>query len=275
MSPTTEALSIGTGAVVPENFSHGVGCVVDAQSFVGEGCVFEDRVYVGVHATLSPPPSEGDVKASLLVRDGASIGPGAVVCGATVIGQGARVEPGAVVTDDIPPFSILAGNPARVIGYVAPPVGAPVQRVERAPIPDDAGVVQLVGGAELVRLPEKVDLRGRLTYGEVGGLLPFVVKRFFFVYGVPSQEIRGEHAHHRLRQMLIAASGNVSVVIDDGHMRQEVLLDRPSMGLHIPPLVWGIQFRHSSDAVLLVLASDEYSADDYIRDYDEFLRLVK
>lgn len=276
----TEGLTppaLGIGAVIPDGFECGPRCVVGPQSYVAAGCTFGSDVEVGAHVTVAPPSPAGQVEARrLLVRDGVHIGAGAVVSGAAVIGLGARVEPGAVVTGDVPPFAIVAGNPGYVTGYVAPPaVAGGIGKVEHVQVPIEVGYTQLSGGASIIRFPEVVDLRGHMTFSEVGGLLPFEVRRIFFVYGVPSREIRGEHAHRALDQLLIAASGHVSVLTDDGRIRQEVVLDSPSVGLHIPPLIWGVQFRHSNDAVLLVVASDLYSADDYIREYDEFLDLVR
>ena len=86
--------------------------------------------------------------------------------------------------------------------------------------------------------------------------------------------MRGEHAHHTCAQFLVCLAGSVTVHLDDGVRRAEVLLDSRDRGVLIPPLVWASQFKYSADAVLLVLASHEYDKDDYIRDYGEFLELV-
>jgi len=92
---------------------------------------------------------------------------------------------------------------------------------------------------------------------------------------VASEEIRGEHAHRSLHQFLICVHGRCHVVADDGTNRQEFVLDAPTIGIHLPPMVWGIQYKYSEDATLLVLASDRYDPASYIRDYNEFLALVK
>jgi UDP-2-acetamido-3-amino-2,3-dideoxy-glucuronate N-acetyltransferase len=126
-----------------------------------------------------------------------------------------------------------------------------------------------------IELPNIVDSRGNLTVAEFGKLVPFDVKRFFMVYQVPLVEIRGEHAHHKCHQFLVAARGRISVIADDGESREEFLLDRPNLGLHLPPMVWGVQYKYSPDACLLVFASDYYDNDDYIRSYEEFTQLVK
>jgi hypothetical protein len=92
------------------------------------------------------------------------------------------------------------------------------------------------------------------------------------VHDVPSKEVRGEHAHRSLEQLLVVIHGSVAVLVDDGQQRQEIVLDTPELALHLPPMIWGVQYKYSADAVLLVLASDVYRPEDYIRDYDEFLR---
>ena len=91
---------------------------------------------------------------------------------------------------------------------------------------------------------------------------------------MPNREVRGEHAHKKLHQYLICVKGSVSVVLDDGLNKAEVLLDKPNLGLHIPPRIWGIQYKYSTDALLLVLASEAYSADDYLRDYNGFISFI-
>ena len=114
-----------------------------------------------------------------------------------------------------------------------------------------------------------------LSFGEMGVHVPFEVKRYFVTFGVSSQKIRGEHAHRLLHQFFICVHGRCHVVADDGRTRQEFVLDSPTLGVHLPPMVWGIEYKHTKDAVLLVLASDRYDSADYIRDYSEFLKLTK
>ncbi len=122
--------------------------------------------------------------------------------------------------------------------------------------------------------PEISDLRGNLTFAETPGLLPFSPLRFFLIYDVPGKEVRGEHAHKELHQFMICIKGSCAVVVDDGKERCEITLDKPTLGLHVPPMIWATQYKFTQDAVLLVLASDIYKADDYIRNYDEYLKLV-
>ncbi|MEZ5605709.1 MAG: FdtA/QdtA family cupin domain-containing protein [Burkholderiaceae bacterium] len=132
-----------------------------------------------------------------------------------------------------------------------------------------------VAGVRLHVLREVKDARGDLCVAEVGPDLPFAVRRSFLIYNVPSAELRGAHAHHRCHQFLMAVKGSVRVTADDGTRREEFVLDRPNLGLHLPPMTWGIQDRYSEGAVLLVLASDAYDAADYIRDHAEFTRLAR
>jgi hypothetical protein len=101
--------------------------------------------------------------------------------------------------------------------------------------------------------------------------LPFSPARYFAVFGVPSIELRGEHAHKKCQQFLICLHGSCRVLLDDGERRCEVILDRPDIGVFMPEMIWGTQYRYSPDAVLLVFASRPYEADDYLRTYDEFL----
>lgn len=115
------------------------------------------------------------------------------------------------------------------------------------------------------------DMRGSLSVGEFAEDLPFVPQRLFMVYDVPSQEVRGEHAHKKCHQFLICTRGSVRVLLDDGTNRREYTLDHPDQGIHVPPMVWGTQYKYSPDAMLLVLASHTYDNDDYIRDYTSFL----
>lgn len=127
----------------------------------------------------------------------------------------------------------------------------------------------------LIQLPRIIDHRGNLTAGEFGKDIPFAVQRYFMIYQVPLVEARGEHAHKACHQFLVCARGRISVTADDGTQRDDFLLDRPDIGLHLPPMTWGIQHTYSPDAVLLVFASEHYDADDYIRDYATFVDLAK
>ncbi len=249
---------------------------------VWDGITLEDDVFVGPNATFSNDPFPRSRKqpaafARTLVRRGASIGANATILPGLTIGPRAMVGAGAVVTRDVPPNAIVAGNPARIVGYDgAGPVSDPAADPAVTPVAAKVGAEPTrVAGVTLHRLPEIDDLRGNLSFGEIGKQVPFEVKRYFLVYGVASKEIRGEHAHRSLHQFLVCVHGRCHVVADDGRARQEFTLDSPSLGLYLPPLVWATQYKYSEDAVLMVLASDKYDPASYIRDYSEFLELVK
>ena len=130
-------------------------------------------------------------------------------------------------------------------------------------------------GAVLYDIPHFGDDRGALNVLEITRDLPFECRRVFYTYTVPEGSVRGEHAHRRCEQFLIAVRGVVHVAVDDGVHRDEIVLDSPSMGLHLPAGCWGEQFSHSPDCILLVLASLPYENADYIRDYGEFLAWKK
>lgn len=240
-----------------------------------DGITLEDDVFVGPNATFTNDPFPRSKVyperfARTVVRRGASIGANATILPGLTIGPNAMVGAGAVVTRDVPANAIVYGNPAQIRGYVDS-----LRVDESGPATTLTSLRALsVKGPRLVELGVFSDMRGSLAVAEIGKGLPFVPRRVFTVYDVPSREVRGEHAHRALEQFLVCTRGSCSVVLDDGSRREEVVLDSPRVGLYIPPMIWAIQYKFSADAVLLVLASETYDVSDYIRDYDEFLRLV-
>lgn len=244
-----------------------------------DGIRLEDDVFVGPNATFANdrfprskqfPPEF----AKTFVRSGASIGANATVLPGLNIGQRAMVGAGAVVTQSVPPNAVVVGNPAKIIGYADTKAYRPAE-----PETDDFGLdavkLTTVRQVTLHQLREIKDMRGNLTAAEFGTNVPFSVHRYFLVYDVPSLETRGEHAHRQCKQFLVAVRGKLHVIADDGRNREEFVLDRPNLGLYLPPMVWGIQWAYSPDAVLMVLASHHYDAADYVRDYGEFLDLTR
>jgi hypothetical protein len=105
--------------------------------------------------------------------------------------------------------------------------------------------------------------------------LPFAIQRVFYLYDVPGGESRGAHAHKLCHQFLIAVSGSFEVLLDDSKTKRLVQLNRPYFGLHIPPFIWSSEINFSSGSICLVLTSERYSENDYIRDYDEFIGYKK
>lgn len=116
------------------------------------------------------------------------------------------------------------------------------------------------------------DRKGNLTVVENGKTLPFDVKRVYYLYDVPGGESRGAHAHKELEQLIVAASGSFKVTLDDGKVKRTFFLNRPYQGLYVKPGMWRDLEDFSSGAVCMVLASEVYQAEDYIRNYQEFLR---
>ena len=181
--------------------------------------------------------------------------------------QAAHLEPGPPNSVQIVSQPELLPLPGQL--KPVPPAGA-------APRPPEPSVTPTsVNGVTLHRLPLVDDVRGMLSFGEVQRHVPIDVKRYFLVFGVSSEEIRGEHAHMTLHQFFVCVHGKCHMVADDAVNRQEFVLDTPSLGIYLPPMVWGVQYKYSSDAVLLVFASDYYDPSDYIRDYSQFLALSR
>jgi UDP-2-acetamido-3-amino-2,3-dideoxy-glucuronate N-acetyltransferase len=237
-----------------------------------DGVRLEDDVFVGPNATFVNDrfPRSRDYQKQVprtLVKKGASIGANATILAGLVVGPGALVGAGAVVTQDVPANAIVTGNPARIAGYVSAREKGPL--VSR---PASVPATLTVEGVRLLALPTVTDMRGTLSVGEYGKELPFPPKRYFVVFDVPTKEVRGESAHLRLEQVIVCLRGSMSAVVDDGAAREELLLDTPGIGLYLPPMTWASFYRYSKDAMMLVLASDTYAPQDYIRDYDEFLR---
>ena len=115
------------------------------------------------------------------------------------------------------------------------------------------------------------DRKGNLSVVENGITLPFDVKRVYYIYDVPGGESRGAHAHKALSQLIVAASGSFCVTLDDGRAKQTFFLNRPYQGLYVKPGIWRDLTDFSSGAVCMVLASEKYCEEDYIRDYNEYL----
>lgn len=125
----------------------------------------------------------------------------------------------------------------------------------------------------IIELPKIVDKRGNLTFIEGNFHLPFDIKRVYYLYDVPGGETRGGHAHINLQQFIIAANGSFDVILDDGDNEKRFHLNRSYYGLYVPKMIWRELDNFSSGSVCLVLASEYYNEDDYLRDYGIFKML--
>jgi serine acetyltransferase/dTDP-4-dehydrorhamnose 3,5-epimerase-like enzyme len=268
--------ALGEGCTVLEYASLGAEVSLEPGVSVGSGARLLGAVNVGEDATIGPNavlgPFDGDVEGAIALGRGVQIGANATVRPGVAIGRGAVVEAGSVVDVDVPAYAVVRGSPAHIVGYVdslpevsAPDVVDPSEPMAEAEI--------RVPGVTLQRATTARDLRGSLAALELSEL-PFLPQRVFAVYGVPSESVRGAHAHRTCGQVLFCMAGEVRCVADDGSNRQEFRLAGPEVGIYIPPMVWSMQYRYTGNAVLVVLAQLPYDPDDYIRDYEEFLTLV-
>lgn len=242
---------------------------------IWDGISIEDDVFIGPNVTFSNdkwPRSKVYPKEFLKTRvcKGASIGANATILPGITIHKNAMVGAGSVVTKDVPPNAKVVGNPARIVGYME---STPRTQVTQLRPKESQSNLTHIRGAKLDELPLVQDMRGDLSVGEFNRVVPFTAKRYFLVFNVPGKHVRGEHAHKTCQQYLICVKGSVRVMLDDGNRREDFHLNSPHLGLYIPPMVWGVQYQYSEDAVLLVFASEFYDAADYIRSYDEFLSL--
>jgi oxalate decarboxylase/phosphoglucose isomerase-like protein (cupin superfamily) len=132
-----------------------------------------------------------------------------------------------------------------------------------------------LSGARVIPLRRISNPKGNLTPIEEDADIPFAIKRVYYLYDVPSGEARGGHAHRALQQLIIAVSGSFDVILDDSRDRLSFFLNRPDRGLYVPPGLWRELENFSSGAVSLVLASQEYDENDYIREYNAFVASVR
>lgn len=129
---------------------------------------------------------------------------------------------------------------------------------------------------KFIELTKITDGRGNLTFIEAERHVPFKIKRLYFIYAVPRNQIRGSHAHKKLHQFIIAMSGSFNIILDDGISgRKKYRLMKPNIGLYVAPMVWREFNNFSADAVCLCIVSEFYDNNDYIRDYEDFKKMVK
>lgn len=281
-----------TGAKIGSNCNICAHVLIESDVLIGDnvtvksgvqlwdGVRIENDVFIGPNVTFTNdlfPRSKVYPERFLqtIVKAGASIGANATILPGVTVAEGAMIGAGAVVTRSVPPNAIVVGNPARIVGYTNTKLEESIKpqlwKDERKPPFAD---VTGVRGVTIHKFPLIPDLRGSLTVGEFEQHIPFAPKRYFMVFDVPSKETRGEHAHRDCHQFLICVRGSCAVLADDGVNRTEVMLDSPDKGIYLPPMVWGVQYKYSEDALLLVFASHHYDGSDYIRNYSEFLDAV-
>lgn len=240
---------------------------------IWDGIHLEDDVFIGPNVTFTNDPFPRsrqplDQYPVTRVESGASIGANATILPGVTIGRGAMIGAGAIVTSDVPPFAILKGPAARNLSFQKTMDDSP-ECLKSAAFPRSQ-----LRGADFVELKKASDHRGDLLAIEFGQHIPFEVNRVFFVTNVPADNIRGEHAHKECHQMLVCLQGSVTITVDNGTDRKEWILDRPEIGLHIHPMIWASQSRHIDQTVLAVFASHPYDPEDYIRNYDDYLKTV-
>jgi UDP-2-acetamido-3-amino-2,3-dideoxy-glucuronate N-acetyltransferase len=275
-----------SGAVIGSNCNVCANSLIENDVIIGDnvtiksgvqiwdGIYVEDNVFIGPNVTFTNdkrPRSKvyPDAYLKTVVKKGSSIGANATILPGITIGENSMVGAGSVVTRNIPDNAIVMGNPAKITGYVA-------TSTETIIPSNNFGLKyqeSKVNGVSLHKFHLVNDLRGNLSVGEFEKEIPFIPKRYFTVFGVPNKEVRGEHAHKECQQFLICVSGSCSVLVDDGKNREEYILDSIDKGIYLPAMTWGVQYKYSKDAVLLVFASHYYDADDYIRDYSTFTQM--
>lgn len=243
-----------------------------AGAFLAPDVEVEEHVAIGPHAVVLANTNPAGPRT--LLRAESEVGANATVLPGVTLGIKSKVLPGSVVTRSVPPMAIVEGNPARIVGF-RESGGEQRLRLVRPDSGQPAVRSSSVQGVTLHDFRMVPDPRGNLSVGEFEREIPFKPKRYFVIFDVPNAETRGEHAHLRCEQFLVAVKGSVHVVADDGERREEFVLDQPNVGIYLPTLVWGVQYQYTQDAVLIVFASHYYDPKDYIRDYADFLTIVR
>lgn len=129
-------------------------------------------------------------------------------------------------------------------------------------------------GISTTNLPKILDERGNLSFIEENNHVPFKIKRVYWIYDVPGGEFRGSHAFRETEELIIALSGSFDVVLHDGKTEQRFSLNRPYKGVYVPQMIWRKLENFSTNSLALILASTEYNKRDYVREFDEFLKIV-
>lgn len=126
---------------------------------------------------------------------------------------------------------------------------------------------------QIIQLPKFLDSRGNLSFVEQENHIPFIIRRTYWLYDVPGGECRGGHAYRENQEFIVALSGSFDVVLDDGKEKKTFTLNRSYYGLFVPKGLWREMENFSTNSLAMILSSTDYNASDYIRDYDEFIKL--
>lgn len=229
--------------------------------YISDLCEIFNDVVIGPNVTFVNSDKSKLFNHKIVISDGVKIGAGSVLYPGVRIGKNTVINPGTVVVESAPPNVELSGNPAKITAF----------------LPQRPGNLPALQNGTVDNVIEKnykniMDLRGNLTVLEFNDSIPFLPKRLFYISKVPNEKIRGEHAHIKCQQLLVMGSGKCTVSLDDGRTQQVCKLENIGDSVYVPPMVWAAQYSFTKDALLLVLASEFYDENDYIRNYDEFYR---
>lgn len=289
----SEAAVVGPDTVIGAEAHLGPAVTVGSRCVLEEGTQLHgevrlgNRVYLGRGVQILGPAVIGDdvrIGDGVVIREspsgtptvlgsGSIIGARAAVSGGVSVGEQALVDDGTTVSSPVADYARVGGPE----GIEQPRAGVvPTgSRLGRSVSVGEMGAGDIgVGHTRLVSLVDAVDSRGKLVAAEAAKHVPFTLQRFFTVSAVPPGERRGIHAHFACHQFLLAVNGSVHCTVADGESVRDIVLDVPSVALHMPPLTWGTQHSFSPDAVLLVIASHAYDPDDYIHHWDRFIKEV-
>ncbi|MCU1589895.1 MAG: isomerase [Frankiales bacterium] len=259
------SVHLGVGAAVFQSTEVGADSHLGAGTRVGPYVVLEQGVRLGTNVVV-----EGTQGSPTRIRPRAQIGSGCTVLAGVTVGHDAVLQAGASVDRDVPAHAVVAGNPARIVGYVD--AGAPA---DPSPTPAEDLAAVAHAGVRWVEGVAARDLRGSLAAYEHPAHLPFLPARTYLVYGVTDGSARGEHAHKTCDEILVCVAGEIDVLLDTHIARARVRLGEASRGLYLPAMTWRVLINHTPGAVLLVLASEAYDPDEYIRDHADWEERVR
>lgn len=261
-----EDCNICEGVFIENDVTVGNRVTIKNGVYLWSGLEVDDDVFIGPNATFcndrKPRSRAWKVPESTVLRKGSSVGANATVLPGVEIGAGALVGAGAVVTEDVPPYCRVVGNPARGVGFEAPEIDL---SQEESSV-DTAGI-------KLVPRSVHNDRRGKLQAIEVATEFPFVVQRYFVISGLRAGVPRGVHAHRETQQVVYVLTGAMLVLISNVDHHLSVRLGPASPGVVIERNTWSTILPLVDDSSALVLASTPYDQDDYVTSHEEFISL--